>query len=113
MKRLYIALLFMIIALCIAGTETGYVSARADAFISKIDNIDRLIKKNEYNEALALCKSAEDEWEECAKSIDMLLIHDYVDEIGISISQMRSYVEAQNSDMYFSESTMAKKHSPP
>ena len=39
----------------------------------------------------------------------MLLIHDYVDEIGNKISNMRSYAENCSPDMYFAESTTAKK----
>lgn len=42
-----------------------------------------------------------------------MLIHDYVDNIGLSISRMTVFAQKQNRDMYFAESVQAKKNSPP
>ena len=44
-----------------------------------------------------------------AKLIDTMLIHDYVDNIGLSISRMTAFAQKQNRDMYFAESVQAKK----
>ncbi len=109
MKRIYIAVIFLLITLCAAAVETGYITAKADMFISKIENIDKLMRRNEYTSALRICQNTEKEWYDSAGTIDMLLIHDYVDEIGLSISKMTSFAERKNIDMYFSESTDAKK----
>lgn len=109
MKRIYITLVFLLIAGCISAVEAGYVSAKADLFISKIEIADKLMRKSNFEEAIELCKKTENEWDDSAKKIDMLLIHDYVDNIGISFSKMRSYAENASPDMYFAESASAKK----
>lgn len=109
MKRVYIAIAFLLVAFCIASAEMGYVSAKADMFVYKIENADKHMRKSEFSEAIKICKKTESEWYESADIIDMLLIHDYVDSIGISISQMRSYAESKNADLYFAQSTSAKK----
>lgn len=109
MKRIYIAVVLVLLTLCIGALETGYVTAKTDMFIDKIERADKLMKKNEFSEAIRLCQNTEKEWYDNAKSIDMLLIHDYVDDIGLSISKMTSFAESKNTDMYFSESSDAKK----
>lgn len=109
MKRIYIAVALIIAALCFAAAETGYVSAKSDMFISKIEQADKLMNRLEYDDALKLCSQTEEEWYESANIIDMLLIHDYVDDIGVSISRMTSFAQKRNSEMYFAESVQAKK----
>ena len=109
LKRIYIAISFLIVAILIASAEMGYITAKADMFETKIENADRYMRKNEYAEAFKICKEAESDWDDSTKIIDMLLIHDYVDSVGMKISLMKSFAENQNYDMYFSESTAAKK----
>ena len=109
MKRIYISVLFLAIAFSLSAVELGYISGKADVFISMIDQADRYMRKTNFEDALNLCKDIEDQWCESAESIDMLLIHDYVDQIGNSISKMRSHAENGNPDLYFSESASAKK----
>ncbi len=109
MKRIYISVVLLIIAACISAAETGFVSAKADLFTGRIEQTDKLMKKDQFEEAAKLCRQLEDDWNKSAEKIDMLLIHDYVDNIGASISKMRSHIECVNPDMYFAESTVVKK----
>lgn len=109
MKRIYIAAVLILIALATAALEMGFVTAKSDMYISKIEDVDRLMKKEGFSEAIRLSREAEKEWYDCAKSIDMLLIHDYVDDIGLSFSKMTAFAERRNADMYFSQSSEAKK----
>lgn len=109
MKRIYISILVLIAVFAFASAELGYVSAKADGFISMIEQTDKLMLKSNFTDAIELCKKTEDEWNESVESIDMLLIHDYVDNIGTNIAKMRSYIENGSPDMYFAESTNAKK----
>ncbi len=109
MKRIYISFLFIIIVFVFAAAQLGYVSGKADIFISMIEQSDKLMRKSEFEEAINLCETIEQDWYDTAKSIDMLLIHDYVDAIGINISKMKAYAENCSVDMYFAESDTAKK----
>lgn len=109
MKRIYIALSLVLAALCFASVETGFILGKTDSFIAKIECADRLMSRLEFDDALKICKETEEEWYDSAKFIDTLLIHDYVDAIGISISRMTAFAQKQNRDMYFAESVQAKK----
>ena len=109
MKRIYIALSLVLAALCFASVETGFISGKTDSFIAEIECADRLMSRLEFDDALKICKETEEEWYDSAKFIDTLLIHDYVDAIGISISRMTAFAQKQNRDMYFAESVQAKK----
>ena len=99
MKRIYIALSLVLAALCFASVEPGFISGKTDSFIAKIECAD----------ALKICEETEKEWYDNAKLIDTMLIHDYVDNIGLSISRMTAFAQKQNRDMYFAESVQAKK----
>ena len=79
------------------------------SFIAKIECADRLMSRLEFEDALKICEETEKEWYDNAKLIDTMLIHDYVDNIGLSISRMTAFAQKQNRDMYFAESVQAKK----
>ena len=109
MKRIYAALLFFIIVVIFASVELGYVSGKSDLFISKIELTDKKVYKNDFEEALELCSQLEDNWENSSKRIDMILNHECIDSIGESINKMSSYLQNGSVDMYFAESSKAKK----
>ena len=109
MTRIYVSLIFILFVAVCAALQLGYVSAEVDKFVSMIEQSDKYMRKSEFEEAISVCKNIEEKWDDTAKKIDMLLIHDYVDEIGNRISNMRSYAENCSPDMYFAESTTAKK----
>lgn len=47
----------------------------------------------EFEDALKICEETEKEWYDNAKLIDTMLIHDYVDNIGLSISRMTVFAQ--------------------
>lgn len=109
MKRIYISLLFLIIMICCGSAELGYIAAKTDNITYMINQIDTFVDKSDFDKAIELCKNVEKEWSENGKSMDVLLIHDYVDNVGVNIEKMRVYIENEKIDMYFSESAVAKK----
>ncbi len=109
MKRIYLAVLFILIAAVTAAAETGYVSAKTDYYIYSIEAVDKLMMKNDFEQAINLCSKIENNWNNSVKKFDILLIHDYVDKIGNGISRMKAFAENASMDMYFSESVTTKK----
>jgi hypothetical protein len=109
MKRIYIAIAFLLTAFIITAVEIGFISAKADNYISRIEQIDKMILKNDFEDAIVCCEEIDNQWSNSAKRIDLFLIHDYVDDIGSSIAKMRAYVENGSIDMYFAESYYTKK----
>ena len=90
-------------------SELIYLGNTFDEWTHCIDKIDQLVQKSDYGSALKKSRILEEKWERTAKRVDILLIHDYVDSIGVNLSQMRSHLETKNADMYFSHSSAAKK----
>lgn len=109
MKRIFIAIGVLIFSFGVSAVELGFIGAKADSFESLIELSDKYMMKSNFVDAVKICKKTEQLWDNNAQNIDMLLIHDYVDEIGNSISKMRTYAENNSTDLYFAESTSAKK----
>ncbi len=109
MKRIIISL--ALLAACAIGAviETAYISSSVDSYTETIDRIDGYMLRDDFENALTECTRLNDEWTDIAHGIDALLIHDYVDGIGLGIAQMKSHIESGNPDMYFSESEKTKK----
>lgn len=109
MKRIYIAIAFLIIALTTGIFEMFYVTNKIDELNEEIISADNLVKSENYDGAKSVLASAETEWQKNLSIFDILLIHDYVDEISVNLSAMRSYVATQSNDNYFAESAGIKK----
>ena len=104
-----IAAALLVITLTAAGAETAFISAKADSLTARIEQIDLLVQQDNLLSAERKCRELEDDWKNGVAIIDSLIIHDYADSIGLSISKMRSYIENHSTIMYFAESTGAKK----
>lgn len=113
MKRIYIALSLVLAALCFASVETGFISGKTDSFIAKIECADRLMSRLEFEDALKICEETEKEWYDNAKLIDTMLIHDYVDNIGLSISRMTAFAQNRTVICTLPKAFRQKKNSPP
>lgn len=109
MKRIIFAFLFFLIVIAAAAAELGYVTANADLYISKIELTDKQVYKNNFEDALNMCDKLENSWNDSSKKIDVMLNHDCIDSIGESINRMTSYIQNGSIDMYFAESSKAKK----
>ena len=109
MKRTIIAVALLLAVAAASAAQFFYVSAQADSFLERIEALDKAMRKNDFGSALKECKSLSSAWDDASGTIDVLLIHDYVDNIGISISQMQAHIENFCPDMYFAESEYAKK----
>ena len=109
MKRIYISILFLVLAFIGASVELGYVNAKTDFFISLIEQADEYIEKEKYNDAFTLCNEMEEKWKDSSKTIDMMLNHEPIDSVGVNFAKMSSYIKNGRFDLYYSESISAKK----
>lgn len=108
MKRIIIAVIIMAAVLGFSTFEFIYVGAKADRYIDRIDSIEKLAAQDN---TAAVCgvRALEQDWENDSQKMYTLLIHDYVDNVGGSISRLRAYIEHGDTNMLFAESTGAKK----
>lgn len=109
MKRIILSIILLTICIGAASVEMYYIDIRAGYYLDKIEQVDKFMLKNDFESALQLCKDIDESWDDTAKKINTMLNHDYIDDISLSFAQMRSHIENNNPDMYFSESSGAKK----
>lgn len=91
MKRIYISLAFFILSIATGIFEMFYVTNRIDELNEEIVSADNLVKSENYDGAKDVLAAAESKWQKNLSIFDILLIHDYVDEISVNLSAMRSY----------------------
>ena len=89
MKRIIISVVLLLICIIGAVAETSYISGSVDGYTQTIDDIDGYMLRDDFENALAQCTELNGDWADSAHGIDALLIHDYVDGIGFSLSQMK------------------------
>ena len=109
MKRIIIAVSLFLICITGAVVEVFSVSGSVTGYIKEIETVDKLVKKGNMTTAAKKCRELESRWDNTARIIDAVLIHDYVDQISIDLSQMRAHIESGNKDSYFAGSEQAKK----
>ncbi|MBR1483796.1 MAG: DUF4363 family protein [Ruminococcus sp.] len=109
MKRLIISVLLMTGCVIGAVSQTSFISGATTRYLDAIEVIDRDMRRDDFQKALDGCSAIDRQWSKSASEIDALLIHDYVDSVGVSIAQMKVHIENGNPDLYFAESQKAKR----
>ena len=109
MKRIIISLVLTALVLGASVFEFFFVGSKADDYTNRIAEIEAHLKNGDIKSAAKACRAVEQDWDGDMEKIYTLLIHDYADNIGYSFSKMRVHLEQGNLDMYYAESTAAKK----
>ena len=108
MKRIYIAVALLLITVAASVFELIYVGSQSQSTTHRIQQIDLFVADGDFTAAQSACALLEADWRGISERIDILLIHDYVDNIGMNISKMRADIETKNASAYFWESAGAK-----
>ncbi len=92
MKRVKIALILLLITGIVCSCEFLYITKCADSITEKIEKVSEYYENGDTDYALILASAANEEWKQNEKYIDMLLYHDYVDEISAEIASFEIYI---------------------
>ena len=109
MKRLIITLIIVAVCAAASGAELAFVSHQTDSVLRGVESADALVRRGNYSEAASICKTICRHWDESAPATDALLIHDYVDSVGLELRKMQTYAEHKCCADYFSSSESVKK----
>ena len=109
MKRLLISLLLTAAVWGGAVWEVWFVGRQADAYTARLETADALLRARNTAAAARICSAAARDWEREVSGLDVLLIHDYVDNIGYSLAKMCVHLENDQPALYFAESAQTKK----
>lgn len=96
MKRIYMAVILLVFTVLICSVEFIYISSSADKITERIENLCESYKKGNTENSLSYALETERDWMKKVKRIDMLLYHDYVDEITKNIVNLKTYIAQED-----------------
>ena len=97
MNRTYI-MVGVIILLLGVGTfwYSDYIHKSADSIVEKLNHVEGLIQVEKWEEAEVELSKMEKEWKETKKMWSILLHHQEIDNIDISLKRAEKYIEGKS-----------------
>ena len=109
MKRLWYALVLVIIALGISFTEFIAVRNSYNTFIKTIDEARTAVEQEDYNRAKRLGKELENKWIEKEKKLNYLLEHSVLDDLSMNIAELSDLSSEESKNDFLSDIDKIKR----
>lgn len=109
MKRLWYALVLMVIALGISFTEIIAVRNSYNTFIKTIDEARTAVENEDYKRAKSLGKDLENKWIEKEKKLNYLLEHSVLDELSMNIAELSDLSSEDSKNDFLSDIDKIKR----
>jgi hypothetical protein len=92
MKRMIIALVLLLGCLGAAIFEMNFIKESADSFLQEIEELDGDMRRGDTGQASVRSYKLERDWGNWVQTVDILLIHDYVDSVSSSLANSSSII---------------------
>lgn len=109
MKRLWYAIVLVIIALGISFTEFIAVKNSYNTFIKTIDEARTAVEQEDYKRAKRLGKDLENKWIEKEKKLNYLLEHSVLDELSMNIAELSDLSSEESKNDFLSDIDKIKR----
>ena len=109
MKRLWYALVLVVIALGISFTEFIAVRNSYNTFIKTIDEARTAVEQEDYKRAKSLGKDLENKWIEKEKKLNYLLEHSVLDELSMNIAELSDLSSEESKNDFLSDIDKIKR----
>lgn len=109
MKRLWYALVLVVIALGISFTEIIAVRNSYNTFIKTIDEARTAVENEDYKRAKTLGKDLENKWIEKEKKLNYLLEHSVLDELSMNIAELSDLSSEDSKNDFLSDIDKIKR----
>ncbi|MGN0461315.1 MAG: DUF4363 family protein [Ruminococcus sp.] len=109
MKRLWYALVLVVIALGISFTEVIAVRNSYNTFIKTIDEARTAVENEDYKRAKSLGKDLESKWIEKEKKLNYLLEHSVLDELSMNIAELSDLSSEDSKNDFLSDIDKIKR----
>lgn len=109
MKRLWYALVLVVIALGISFTEVIAVRNSYNTFIKTIDEARTAVENKDYKRAKGLGKDLENKWIEKEKKLNYLLEHSVLDELSMNIAELSDLSSEDSKNDFLSDIDKIKR----
>ncbi len=109
MKRLWYALVLVILALGVCFFEYFSVKNCYDNFLYKIDQTRTFVENGEYEKANEVSREMKNDWNTREKRLNYILEHTVMDELSKDISELPDYTDKESKDDFLSVNDRIKK----
>ncbi len=99
MKRIYIAIVLLLISASVCFSEYTLVKNTSEHYIQKLEYIEKEYKLDK-TKALKLCNEFSKELDESASPMDAFLFHDYIDDIRVNAHKLQILLKDDNTSMF-------------
>lgn len=109
MKRIWVAISLIVVALSLGITEMFVVSKSYSKYSELLNTAEQHISNKEFNKAYDMCAYTLNEWEENEQILNLFLLHSNVDEVSEDIAQLCEYAQHKEKAMFSSTCVKAKR----
>ncbi len=99
MKRLYIALAFLTIAISLCVFEQCTVNAVYKETSAYIDTAIENVNRQDYESTLRTCKKLNDYWDEKQKYMTAMIDHGSLDDVGVTINNLEDLAQNESDSL--------------
>lgn len=99
MKRLYVALCFLVIAISLCIFEQYTVNKTYKDVTAYINTAIEYTQKEDYSNAGATCKKINDYWNDKQKCMTAMIDHSSLDEAGVTINNLEELAEEESDSL--------------
>lgn len=99
MKRLYVAIAFLVIAISLCVFEQYTVSTTYSKATAYIDNAIEQTDKEDYKAAKKTCKQLNDFWGEKQKYMTAMIDHGSLDDAGVTIGSLEDLADKESDSL--------------
>ncbi|MGN0477284.1 MAG: DUF4363 family protein, partial [Ruminococcus sp.] len=103
MKRLWYALVLVIIALGICFTEIIAVRNSYNTFVETIEEARVAVEKKDYEKAEDLSRTLVDKWEKNEKKLNYLLEHSVLDDLSVTFAELPDLTSEDSESDFLSD----------
>lgn len=109
MKRGWIALGMIALALVLGGIEYGYVTANTDAYLSMLDEADERIAESDFIGAESSAKKLSHRFRQQSGMFNIFMYHSEVGDIESDLEKMIRYARAGDASEFSATCACAKR----
>ncbi|MGN0459763.1 MAG: DUF4363 family protein [Ruminococcus sp.] len=109
MKRLWYALVLVIIALGICFTEIIAVRNSYNTFVETIDQARLAVENKDYERARELSRTLEEKWDKNEKKLNYLLEHSVLDDLSVTFAELPDLTSEDSESDFLSDIDKIKR----
>lgn len=109
MKRGWIALGIIALALLLGGVEYIYVTSNADAYIKMLDSADEKMMHNEVLDAETEAEKLDNRFRKQSGMFNIFMFHSEVGHISSDLAMLRQYARTADTEDFLATSACARR----